>query len=61
LVGSGKTTIRLLLDLIHPMAGRGDIFGLGCRHGFVEADRRLTSATGTASSRPAPDDHDATA
>jgi ABC-2 type transport system ATP-binding protein len=40
--GAGKsTTIRLLLDLIRPTAGRVSVLGLDARHNGVEARRRI--------------------
>ena len=51
--GAGKTTtIRLLLGLIHPTEGRGEIFGLDCQHRSVEAHRRLAFVAGEASLWP---------
>jgi ABC-2 type transport system ATP-binding protein len=51
--GAGKTTtIRLLLGLIRPTAGRGEIFGLDCQHRSVEAHRRLAYVAGEASLWP---------
>ncbi|HVB90859.1 MAG TPA: ABC transporter ATP-binding protein [Acidimicrobiales bacterium] len=51
--GAGKsTTIRLLLGLIHPTAGRAEIFGLDSRHQTVEAHRRLAYVPGEASLWP---------
>ena len=39
--GAGKTTtVRLLLGLIQPTVGRGEIFGLDCRQRAVEAHRK---------------------
>jgi ABC-2 type transport system ATP-binding protein len=47
--GAGKTTtIRLLLGLIHPTAGRGEIFGLDCQRQPVEAHRHLAFVPGEA-------------
>ena len=52
--GAGKTTtIRLLLGLIHPSAGRAEIFGLDCRRDAVAAHRRLAYVPGEASLWPA--------
>jgi ABC-2 type transport system ATP-binding protein len=52
--GAGKTTtIRLLLGLIHPTAGRAEIFGLDARHDTVAAHRRLAYVAGEASLWPA--------
>src|SRR5574337_905630 len=40
--GAGKTTsIRILLDLIRPTAGRASVLGFDCQHDAVEV-RRLT-------------------
>ena len=51
--GAGKTTtIRLLLGLIRPTAGRGEIFGLDCQRRSVEAHRRLAYVAGEASLWP---------
>jgi ABC-2 type transport system ATP-binding protein len=51
--GSGKTTtIRLLLGLIRPTAGRGEIFGLDCQRRCVEVHRRLTYVAGEANLWP---------
>jgi ABC-2 type transport system ATP-binding protein len=45
--GSGKTTtIRLLLGLITPTAGRAEIFGLDCQRRAVDAHRRLGYVAG---------------
>lgn len=39
--GAGKsTTIRLLLDLIRPTAGRAEVLGLDCRRASIEIHRR---------------------
>ena len=47
--GAGKTTtIRLLLGLISPTAGRGQIFGLDCHRQPVETHRRLAFVPGEA-------------
>jgi ABC-2 type transport system ATP-binding protein len=47
--GAGKTTtIRLLLGLIRPTAGRGEIFGLDCQRQPVEAHRHLAFVPGEA-------------
>jgi ABC-2 type transport system ATP-binding protein len=51
--GAGKTTtIRLLLGLIRPSRGRGEIFGLDCQEHSVEAHRRLGFVAGEASLWP---------
>jgi len=51
--GAGKTTtIRLLLGLIHPTAGRGEIFGLDCERQPVETHRRLAFVAGEANLWP---------
>jgi ABC-2 type transport system ATP-binding protein len=51
--GSGKTTtIRLLLGLIHPTAGRSEIFGLDSQRQAVEAHRRLAYVPGEANLWP---------
>ena len=51
--GAGKTTtIRLLLGLIRPTAGRGEIFGLDCERQPVEAHRRLAFVAGEANLWP---------
>ena len=51
--GAGKTTtIRLLLGLIRPSAGRGEIFGLDCQHQAVQAHRRLSYVAGEANLWP---------
>ncbi len=45
--GAGKTTtIRLLLGLIAPTAGRGEIFGIDCQRRPVEAHRHLAYVAG---------------
>ncbi|MHB8294689.1 MAG: ABC transporter ATP-binding protein [Acidimicrobiales bacterium] len=52
--GAGKTTtIRLLLGLIAPTAGRGELFGFDCRRRAVEAHRRLAYVPGEANLWPA--------
>jgi ABC-2 type transport system ATP-binding protein len=51
--GAGKTTtIRLLLGLIHPSEGRGEIFGLDCQKQPVEAHRHLAFVAGEANLWP---------
>jgi ABC-2 type transport system ATP-binding protein len=51
--GAGKTTtIRLLLGLIHPTAGRSEIFGLDSQRQAVEAHRRLAYVPGEANLWP---------
>ena len=51
--GSGKTTtIRLLLGLIHPTAGRSEIFGLDSQRQAVAAHRRLSYVPGEANLWP---------
>src|SRR5450631_1263603 len=51
--GAGKTTtIRLLLGLIHPTEGRGEIFGLDCQQQPVETHRRLAFVAGEANLWP---------
>ncbi len=51
--GAGKTTtIRLLLGLIHPSAGRAEIFGLDSQRQTVAAHRRLAYVPGEASLWP---------
>jgi len=51
--GAGKTTtIRLLLGLIRPTAGRGEIFGLDCQDRPVEVHRRLAYVAGEANLWP---------
>jgi ABC-2 type transport system ATP-binding protein len=52
--GAGKTTtIRLLLGLINPTGGRGEIFGLDCQHQAVAAHRRLAYVPGETNLWPA--------
>src|ERR1700685_1098960 len=51
--GAGKTTtIRLLLGLISPTEGRGEIFGLDCQRQPVQAHRRLAFVAGEANLWP---------
>ncbi len=51
--GAGKTTtIRLLLGLISPTGGRGEIFGLDCQRQPVQAHRRLAYVPGEANLWP---------
>jgi ABC-2 type transport system ATP-binding protein len=51
--GAGKTTtIRLLLGLISPTEGRGEIFGLDCQRQPVAAHRRLAFVAGEANLWP---------
>jgi len=51
--GAGKTTtIRLLLGLIKPTAGSGQIFGLDCQRQPVETHRRLAFVAGEANLWP---------
>ncbi|MEO8827169.1 ABC transporter ATP-binding protein [Lapillicoccus sp.] len=51
--GSGKsTTIRLLLALARPSAGRAEIFGYDCQRDSVEVHRRLAYVPGEASLWP---------
>jgi ABC-2 type transport system ATP-binding protein len=51
--GAGKTTtIRLLLGLIHPSAGRAEIFGLDSQKEAVQAHRRLAYVPGEANLWP---------
>jgi polyether ionophore transport system ATP-binding protein len=51
--GSGKTTtIRLLLGLIRPTAGRAEIFGIDCQSDPVEAHRRVAYVPGDVSLWP---------
>jgi ABC-2 type transport system ATP-binding protein len=51
--GAGKTTtIRLLLGLIHPTEGRGEIFGIDCQRRRVEAHRHLAYVAGEANLWP---------
>ena len=51
--GAGKTTtIRLLLGLIRPTGGRGEIFGLDCQRRPVETHRRLAFVPGEANLWP---------
>jgi ABC-2 type transport system ATP-binding protein len=51
--GAGKsTTIRLLLGLARPSAGRAEIFGLDCRRRAVQAHRRVAYVPGEANLWP---------
>ncbi len=51
--GAGKTTtIRLLLGLIRPTEGRGEIFGLDCERQPVEAHRHVAFVAGEANLWP---------
>jgi len=51
--GAGKTTtIRLLLGLINPTEGRGEIFGLDCQRQSVQTHRRLAFVAGEANLWP---------
>jgi len=51
--GAGKTTtIRLLLGLIRPTEGRGEVFGLDCQRQPVETHRRLAFVPGEANLWP---------
>jgi ABC-2 type transport system ATP-binding protein len=51
--GAGKTTtIRLLLGLIRPTEGHGEIFGLDCQRQPVETHRRLAFVPGEANLWP---------
>lgn len=52
--GSGKTTtIRLILGLIKPTAGKAEIFGLDSQHQMVEAHKHLAYVPGEAALWPA--------
>src|SRR3979411_1006884 len=52
--GAGKTTsIRLLVGLVQPSAGRAQIFGLDSQRDVVEAHRRLAYCPGEATLWPA--------
>jgi ABC-2 type transport system ATP-binding protein len=51
--GAGKTTtIRLLLGLLHPSAGRAEVFGLDTERRAVDVHRRLAYVPGEASLWP---------
>jgi len=51
--GAGKTTlIRLLLGLLIPSSGRGEIFGLDCHRQTVDAHARLAYVAGEANLWP---------
>ena len=51
--GAGKsTTIRLLLGLARPSAGRAEIFGHDCQHDSVAVHRRLAYVPGEANLWP---------
>ena len=51
--GAGKTTtIRLLLGLIRPTAGRGEIFGLDAQRDTLRAHQRLAYVPGEANMWP---------
>lgn len=51
--GAGKsTTIRLLLGLASPSAGRAEIFGLDCQRRTVRAHRRVAHVPGEANPWP---------
>ncbi len=51
--GAGKTTtIRLLLGLVQPSAGRAEVFGLDCHRQLVEAHRHLAYVPGEANLWP---------
>ena len=51
--GAGKTTtIRMLLGLVSPTEGRGEIFGLDCQRQPVETHRHLAFVGGEANLWP---------
>src|ERR1017187_2326913 len=53
--GAGKTTtIRLLLGLINPTEGRGEIFGLNCWGQSVQAHGRVAWVPGETNPWPSP-------
>src|SRR5436305_11239575 len=57
--GSGKTTtIRLLLGLLRPTAGRAEIFGIDCERDPVAVHRRLAYVPGDVSLWPSLTGHE---